>query len=824
VLPLAALLALLFGAALYFALRGDSKHGIPVPEASHGTSSPSTSPAPAPTQAERIAQPAPSSAPVHGRVVDDTFGTPLLALVEPDKGPSLLTDPSTGTFELGSAHAGCTQISVSAPNFEPARAHAEAELEIRLRAKHPATLVVSFADGSPAADARVEWRAASGRLESDDTYGWFDTAKLARGTPVATKTDANGVARIDAGHPVIGVVHDPRRNAARTVRVLPGEERRITLSNAAVELHVVDFDTREPLAGVELESWLAREPEALSEPLVTDANGDVAIETPSFPLSIRRRGAAAFQYALIALSPGAAQCGLGGDRTTMLRIDAPPPPGALLVGMRACGGRVKLVDALTRKPLEVEVHVGPWYGSEASVDVQSIDSNTKRSPRLSFGARGAILLRSSGGIIELPDTVYAADGSDDGKLVGRELLFLIPGYHPVHASITTERGAPDAALPVVEFQPAPQRTLRVVHRDGSPFVRPIEVFSPHENTLLWLSSGAPDGVHGPIDWLGGDWIVNRESRVPASELEAAEGVTLTLPDETGVIVLEGIPAGFDRADLLALGGRAEEKTEYRPTRIEANSCRFEGLPAGTFVVGPAAWVRVADWQSFRREILGQDGQPLPMRTKLADGESVTLRWQSSWSAERAIEGQVRVLGPGHIEPLLFPYYVPVGSAAKEDPALVPHMIFSRKSPRIPLDRDGRYRIEPGEPVPWMIAVCLAEPQYGSIPDINALRVLDTILPGESADIATGAVELVAKGNPRTDALWVTYELPPAAMRHPLSTAFQTARARWVSTGPLRLEGIPLSTSELRVEGKAVPLRLEPAGTTRVEVELGPARR
>jgi hypothetical protein len=71
---------------------------------------------------------------------------------------------------------------------------------------------------------------------------------------------------------------------------------------------------------------------------------------------------------------------------------------------------------------------------------------------------------------------------------------------------------------------------------------------------------------------------------------------------------------------------------------------------------------------------------------------------------------------------------------------------------------------------------------------------------------------------------MSYERPPASMRHPLSSAFQTARARWVSTSPLRLEGIPLATSELRVEGKAVPLRLDPAGTTRVEVELGPPRR
>jgi hypothetical protein len=756
VLPLAALLAVLVGVALLFALRRDSQRGIPVPEASRSTSSTPAGPPPTDTQAERVAEPRSTLLP-HGRVVDDTFGTPLLAFVEADKGPGLLTNAATGAFELGSAHAGCTQLSVSAPQFEPAHAAAdlartEAGLEIRLRAKRPATLVVSYADGSPAADARVEWRAAAGKLELGDSLGWFDTLKLAQGSPVATKTDANGVARIDSGQPVIAAVLDPRRNASRTVRVLPGEERRITLSDAAVELHVVDFDTREPLAGVELESWLAREPEALSEPLVTDANGDVAIETPSFPLSIRGRGAAAFLYALVALSPGAAQCGLAGDRTTMLRVDAAPPPGPLLVGMRACGGRVKLVDALTRQPVDAEAHVLAWYGPAADADAQAVDSNTKRSPRLSFGVFGAILLRSRGGILQLPDTVYAANGSDDGKLVGRELLFLVMGYHPVHAPITTERGAPDAALPIVELQPAPQRTLRVVHRDGSPFTRPIEVFSPHENTLLWMSRGAPDGVHGPIDWLGGGWIVNREWKIPASELEAAEHVTLTTPDETGAIVLEGIPAGVERADLLAIGGRGEEKSEYRPSRIEANRCRFEGLPAGTFVVGPAAWARVADWQSFRHEVLGQDGQPLPMRTQLADGETVTLRWQSSWSAERALEGQVRVLGPGHIEPLLFPYYVPIGAAAKEDPALVPHMIFSRKSPRIPLDRDGRYRIEPGQPVPWMIAVCLAEPQYGSVPDINALRVLDTLLPGESADIATGAVELVAKGSPRTDAV------------------------------------------------------------------------
>jgi hypothetical protein len=208
-----------------------------------------------------------------------------------------------------------------------------------------------------------------------------------------------------------------------------------------------------------------------------------------------------------------------------------------------------------------------------------------------------------------------------------------------------------------------------------------------------------------------------------------------------------------------------------------------------------------------------------MRTQLGAGETVVLRWQDCWSAGRTIEGQVRATGPGRVDLLLFPLYVPIGMAAKEDPALVPHMIFDRRSPRIPLDREGHYRIGRDEALPWIIAVCVADSQYGSLPDVNALRVLDTLLPGESADIPTGSVELRWKGSPRADPVWVSYEVPAESLRHPLSTAFGTARARWATGATLRLDGIPMRTRLLHVHDRLLPLELEMGRVVSVDVDF-----
>jgi hypothetical protein len=145
------------------------------------------------------------------------------------------------------------------------------------------------------------------------------------------------------------------------------------------------------------------------------------------------------------------------------------------------------------------------------------------------------------------------------------------------------------------------------------------------------------------------------------------------------------------------------------------------------------------------------------------------------------------------------------------------MVFSRRSSRIDLDPDGRYRIAIGDPVPILMSICIADQETWG--DVGGMRLLDVIQPGESATISLGFIELHWTGPARSKPLKVTYELPADALRHPLKTFYMKSTESWDTSEVLRLDNVPTSIHELHIDDRVLPVDLT-TGQTRIDVDLG----
>jgi hypothetical protein len=145
------------------------------------------------------------------------------------------------------------------------------------------------------------------------------------------------------------------------------------------------------------------------------------------------------------------------------------------------------------------------------------------------------------------------------------------------------------------------------------------------------------------------------------------------------------------------------------------------------------------------------------------------------------------------------------------------MVFGRRSPRLPLDRDGRYRIAAGEPLPRLIVVCVAD--EGNWGDVGGLHVVEVITPGESAEVPTASIELTWKGPAPIAPVEVIYQLPMESLRHRLGNFHMGSRCRWGGESPLQLEGVHVQVRALQIAGRTIPLDLRSGELKRIEVDL-----
>jgi len=762
---------------------------------------------------------------IHGIVFDEYFGVPLVAWVQPDRGSGVFSDARTGRFQLDAGAAACSVVRASAPGFEDAQTkptHGDdgGELEFRLRSSRMAGVIVEAENGSAVPRVPVTWRAAVDKPDLEDYTTWIDSKLQRQGIGVSGETDSEGVCRLALATPAVAVITDPRTGTEKTIRIFPGQEQRVVLTEHPLVLRFVDHATREPVRGLDVAAWFPKEGESMSENRRTDDDGEVSLGATSFPVLVRRPGPSLWQSELIPLTPGAVRCGTGGDILTMIRIDADPGQDVLLIGVRACGGKISLVDERSGELVEAPVRVD-WWRSDCKRLPEGPTHCTALSPRSKFRLPDQVY-SATHGLLELP--CYLTARSEEVPS-DSELLIVTAGYAPTRIRFPGSAGPIGNLVPSVRLRPASERTLRIRHESGKPFLRQVTIYSPSEDVLCWMDAGNADGTHGPFDWYGGKLLVavggnmNFDREMSEAELIDSEVPTLVIPNDTGSIMVEDIPDGAIGVALIAKLGHQPEGKLFRPTVIQSSTCRFDALPAGSYLVGPESWVRGAEMQSM--DFLPRKGveeETRPMRTDVVPGKTTVISWINLWAAGQTIEGRVRVDSAGRIAPFLVPLYGPVGTTAQELPGEVPRMVFGRRSPRIELDRDGRYRILPAEPVPRFIAICATdETAWGEVG--KGLHVLEVIAPGESVDIPTGSVELHWKGAAHPELIEVIYEIPVESLRYPLKTFHARSANWWAPNTPMRLDGIPVRVRELEVQEHVVPIELKSGTLKRIEIDL-----
>lgn len=742
-----------------------------------------------------------------GRVVDAQSGLPVLACIVCGQGPSVFSDAWTGRFVLAMQPTEPARLQVISSGYVSRDVAAELAfekggVEIELEPAGVATIEAVRSDDSPASGVRVSWRIVSSRPGQHDAADAFGSLAEA-GRETERITDGAGRSHFATTGSARAAIEDPATGATLRVRVAPRETRRIELGRA-LRLAFVDFDTGEPERELEIESLRSGDAWAAAELGRTDAQGVLVVARTRGPVLLRLPGSRAFQRELLPLSGIGRRVGLGGDYVTM--IELPAETEQAVIGVRRSGARLNLVDDVSGEPVSAPVRVNRW-NPDCTRQGTRITACTWMSPRSSFG-RARQVLRTEHGVLELPCTLYPPEGSSDDAAGSIDLALLVAGYWPVRVNVPAGRGPVGAASHVVRLRPALTRSVSVIDTDGRAFRRPVEIYSPAQDVVLWRSEGQADGLHGPFDWFGGPLrIVSHGIEIDEATLLASELVEVVVPAERGVIELVGAPEGAPLEELVAKLGLGPDGIEFRATTRLGDGCRFEGLPTGSYLVGPRRWVLGAEYGSFEpRAVL--EPRPLSTRVSVRSGETTRISWMRGWHAEHRLSGRITPSGMDVSELLVLPIYGDFDAGSTTVP-------LARGMERLPLAADGSYCIESGSLLPRALAVVSVRADIWGSSKVELLEVLE---PGASTEIRVATVQLSWTGPPHPQALDVRLETPLESYRLPLRSPAALRQFQWTTSLPLTILHVPESQRSLKVGRRSVPLELRAGVVTKITLE------
>lgn len=760
-----------------------------------------------PTQGEELAASARRAFNGKGRVLDAQSGLPVVARIVPDRGPVVFSDVWTGRFELNDEHATTRVLRVLSSGYVEREVSAELAfeeggVEIELEPAGVATVEVVRTDGSPASGVRVSWRVVSSRPGQHDAADALGSLAEA-GRETERRTDESGRSRFATTGSARAAIEDPAPGATLQVRVAPGETRRVELGRA-LRLSFVDFDTREPERELEIESLRSGDAWAAAELGRTDAQGVLVVARTRGPVTLRLPGSRAFQRELLPLSGVGRRVGLGGDYVTM--VELPAETEQAVIGVRRSGARLNLIDDVSGEPVRAPVRVVRWNPDCARQGTR-ITACTWMSPRSSFG-RARQILRADRGLLELPCTLYPPDGSQDDAVGSMDLAVLVAGYWPAQVNVPAGRGAGGSTCGVVRLRPALARSVSVVDADGGAFRRPVEIYSPAQDVVLWRSEGQADGLQGPFDWFRGPLrIVSHGIEIDEASLLASELVEVVVPAERGVIELVGAPEGAPLEELVAKLGLGPDGVEFRATTRLDDGCRFEGLPTGSYLVGPRRWVLGAEYGSFEpRAVL--EPRPLSTRVSVRSGETTRVPWLRGWHAEHRLSGRITASGLEVSELLVLPIYGDFDAGSTTVP-------LARGMERLPLAADGTYIIESGSLLPRALAVASVRAGTWGSGEVELLEVFE---PGADIEVRVATVLLRWIGPAHAQPLDVRLETPLECYRLPLRSPAALRQLKWTTSVPLTILHVPESQRSLKVGRRSVPLELRAGLVTEITLE------
>jgi hypothetical protein len=757
---------------------------------------------------------------LRGVVLAEGMFIPVAAQISLGTAETRFSNPTTGTFQLELWDEPGDELVVSAAGYDSARVNWRStgtnDLRILLTPRDVSAVLVEYEDGQPAVDVTVSWQAAIKEPERSQLSDWMRAGARVDGTVLTSRTDLNGRAEQRLGVVGLAAVTEHSNSTPIAVRVLPGEVVRVRLLRNSRTVRFVDLETRQPRPGLEIETWSPTAPGCMSVMSTTDHAGEVRIALDSTPILIRRAGAAMWQSELFPLSSGMTRAGLGGPLETVIRIASAPMEQPLIVGISACGPGFLLIDQATRNPIESLARLKKIDPTLCGTKRENPGPCTSQSPRAVVESLDQTY-RVIHGELEMPCQLRSLLSGKGAQA----FVLAVAGYVPIRVDRTM---LAESGPTTLRLTSCPSKTLIVKSIRGEPYRQAVLVFDAETDCVVWQSNGTQDGVHGPIDWFGKDFLVRAGAgkgwtfRIGAAECDSASILERTVPGELGSIEIRNVPKDYPINQLIVRFGRSVLGTDYSPMRAASRSVYFEALPCGSYLVGPRRWVDATELQ-----LISQDSQgtlyDTEGRVEVEPNSTSVVEWKQTWSAGVPLTGSVRFEGSRQPAFVLVPCYVefPRDPSATSTP-LVPRAVFGRRAPTIQKDTTGKYLIEPTAPLPAVLAVCLLlDGEWGTT---QALQVVETLAPGDSILIPTCELSIDASGSPPLPDQTVRFQVQETVLRLPLSTAHSWRTIAWKAGETLHVEDVPTSVVQLSIGAQAFAVRLRAGELNRFTLQDG----
>ena len=712
----------------------------------------------------------------HGRVVDASFGTPVVATVSTDAQPITSSHPRTGEFRVSKTHA-AGQVTIAAAGFE---AHEGLEsvasdgdgtpLEIELTPLR--SVSVELFDGSGAALAGYRLRVSARGAENSKS----ESTNTVQGV-----TDTDGRWICPTAVPVDIDVLDSDQRVLYSASARPGDTVTVALGQLSFEVVLEAELTATRLPDVAVKHWSPDHLNARAIEQRTDDEGRVELRSPSLPLLVQ---VGQGEVSVMDELPRGTEW-VSNSRVLVSDLRGARP---LTLRLRRSGVFLRLRDAASGEPIE-----GPVV-ADSLFECRDGSRTTRPLSDPVWIEDGMFLLSERGVEVsrpEHPPFVLAAQGYAPERVVHEQL----------DLSLTARQAR------ILDLVPSDsQISIRLLDYEGEAVRSRFHVFESVCDYPWFSFEGDSDeaGVLGPFDWQGGDLEIRTGMGVPVTRLgrEALEPLTTTTVrvfDPRGSILVHDVADPSLRILALAKSGVLHDGQW-----TESGELEFLDLPAGEYLIGPPRWIEglYTSWHEVASEL----------GLEVRDGRRTSIGWNRRWSLTETLGGRVfcNCSGPGDLH--LIPVY------ADQTPGV---KITQGGVQAISLSGSGEYTLESPDPRPHSLLVCAADHLSGE----GGWRALGQLEPGQSLQLQHREMRLVWAGEVVGTLASVSYKIDPEGLGITVPLASPTSLTMWDTRVPLHLRHVPRSVQELsvRIGGGQVqvhPLPLPPPSTELATIEVG----
>jgi hypothetical protein len=752
-------------------------------------------------------------------VLDAQFRFPLRAvvLVGPDR---WIPCNSKGEFSIVDTPSGMT-LRVEADGYQSKLVQVEslesvALPEVLLEPLRKSAVFVEDDSGVPMPGVAVDWQAAVDPINAprpDSISDWISSRVHVSGLSIATVTDSQGVSSLSLSMAAMVTVRDPKSSGFITVRVQPGAEVVVHLSDTPTRLQFVDDQTEAPAAGIEIEVWSSAEIASSACTYLTDKDGIIEVQTTAYPVLVRRPGGENFLEEMVSSSPGITRAERG-YFSSYLAVEDDGDSELRQVRIRRSGSELLLLDAQSGRPIDARVWMRAVRNERCPENVTRASLCSASMPR--SGSRDEdTTFTSKDGLVPVPYLILQQLNGQGPLRACDTIVLCASGYSPIRIPANSFPVRQVGLVHPVHLEPTQPRSLHVRYANGMPYRSTVWVYAPQGDVSLWRDNGRDDGEHGPFDWGGGDLQVGFgddpffDVKIPAGDLDRSTVIELVVPVKTGALEIRGIPIDYPASNLGAKLGLGAGAALYRPVSGGSGRCRFEDLPCGSYAVGPESWIGAVELKMLEGRLDDSDQEIVGTRRIVEEGKTTIVDWDPNWGSSVRIEGQIQAPRSTEGRLFLLPDYGSSILDRIETRIGTPRATISRRSRAIPMDRAGRYVIQVGDPVPRTIALCLSYDAGADWGTLLSFLVIETIRPGESLKLELGSIECVRTDSPPWGNLLIEYVMPASALRYPLDTYFNTRRTTWQCERPVLIQDIPLAVDVVRVGGVPIPVSLKP---------------